>query len=84
MGSVQPSSAAADHQDREAGNPGLSFPNGMVSGDEPILVIILKHTDRTNMYARLKPPLTVTCLIGCCLDGYMNDGLGKTQRTIER
>lgn len=67
--------------------PGSSFPNGIVSGDEPILVIILKRTDRTNMYARLEPPLTVANLIGRCLAQYINDYLDETQRggiAIER
>lgn len=54
---MQRSPAVADHQDRDAGNPDFSFPNRSVSEDEPILVIILKHTDRTKIYTRLEPPI---------------------------
>lgn len=35
--------------------PTSLFPIGVFPGEKPILFIILKHTDRINMYARLEP-----------------------------
>lgn len=74
------SPVAADHKIEMAEIPNSLVPIGVFPGDEPIPVIILKHTDRANVYARLEALFRVACLIGRCLAQYMSkDTKGRDQ-----